>query len=167
MRWPSRLTASQEISGLSHSVDIVPTLTDLAGLTAPSALPGKSLKPLLTVSSSASAHQGGQSQESEPVQGQAPASSVHSHVLTAYSASSRPKAGSGSPARQVRTIFDGRYKYSLYFDSNAHDNHELYDLDSDPYEMTNLANNRKYASLQSQMSALLTQARHQEMGESS
>ena len=54
----------------------------------------------------------------------------------------------------IRTIFDGRYKYSRYFSPLDHNRPttieqifevndvELFDLEKDPYEMSNLANDK-------------------------
>ena len=55
----------------------------------------------------------------------------------------------------IRTVFDGRYKYSRYFNSQEHNRPttmeqifrvndvELFDLENDPHEMNNLATDRK------------------------
>jgi len=55
----------------------------------------------------------------------------------------------------IRTVFDGRYKYSRYFNSQKHNRPstleqifavndvELFDLENDPYEMNNLATDTK------------------------
>lgn len=59
----------------------------------------------------------------------------------------------------IRTVFDGRYKYSRYFNSQEHNRPttieeifqvndvELFDLESDPYELRNLALDRKHEDL--------------------
>ena len=55
----------------------------------------------------------------------------------------------------IRTVFDGRYKYSRYFNSQKHNRPttleqifavndvELFDLENDPHEMNNLATDKK------------------------
>ena len=45
--WQGRLPPSMNATSLVSSMDIVPTLLDLAGAEIPSGLPGKSLRPLL------------------------------------------------------------------------------------------------------------------------
>jgi arylsulfatase len=77
----------------------------------------------------------------------------------------------------IRTVFDGRYKFSRYFapvgrnspttlDELYRDNDvELFDLETDPTEMTNLAANREdHAELILAMSAKLEEAITAEFG---
>jgi arylsulfatase len=59
----------------------------------------------------------------------------------------------------IRTVYDGRYKYSRYFNSQEHNRPttieqifrfndvELFDLETDPFEMRNLALNKKHYDL--------------------
>lgn len=68
---------------------------------------------------------------------------------SAYTVVSRGK----DLGRSVRT---DRWRYAEWFDA---DHAELYDLDKDPLEMTNLAGNPEYASLMKRMRGLLSEAK--------
>lgn len=50
IRWPGRVKAGHKVTQIAGAIDILPTLTDLAGVkwSAPKALDGQSLRPLLT-----------------------------------------------------------------------------------------------------------------------
>jgi arylsulfatase len=135
-------TAGTTVSSLTSSVDLVPTLLDVAGVDVGAGAPstsGVSLVPLLDGSST----------------------SVRDHVLFAQA-----QAWYRSCAAQryaLRGVFDGRFKYVRYYgagggvdstgagvpwarsmqvppDADFMDQeHELYDLREDPGEMVNLA----------------------------
>ena len=55
MRWPGHISAGIKIPQIAGAIDLLPTLTDLAGvaLTPPQPLDGKSLKPLVTTKGAA------------------------------------------------------------------------------------------------------------------
>lgn len=102
---------------LVESVDLYPTLVELCGLPLPDGLEGTSFKPLLE----------------DPVQ------PWKSAVFTVVS---RPRGNSqldnpkfGDPNSLGRTIFDGRWRYTLWPDGRA----ELYDHHNDPLEYENVA----------------------------
>jgi len=124
---------------LSSSVDLAPTICDLAGVHDTASLSGRSLVPLVTGTATA----------------------VRDHVLFAQA---QAWYRSCVALRfSLRGVFDGRYKYVRYFgvgggvdstgqglpwaprhtvgpDADAWDQeHELYDLVEDPYELSNLA----------------------------
>lgn len=50
IRWPGKIPAGQKVTQIAGAIDLLPTLTDMAGVPVISAMPldGKSLKPLLT-----------------------------------------------------------------------------------------------------------------------
>jgi arylsulfatase len=76
----------------------------------------------------------------------------------------------------IRTVFDGRYKYSRYFNSQEHNRPttveqvfnvndvELFDLKSDPHELTNLARDKKNQALLLAMNAKLNRLIDREVG---
>jgi arylsulfatase len=76
----------------------------------------------------------------------------------------------------IRTVFDGRYKYSRYFNNQEHNRPttieeifklndvELFDLENDPYEMNNLALDKKNQDLLLAMNDKLNRLIDREVG---
>ena len=76
----------------------------------------------------------------------------------------------------IRTVYDGRYKYSRYFNSRQHNRPttleqifkvndvELFDLKNDPYEMDNLALDKKNQDLLLAMNSKLNRLIDREVG---
>lgn len=106
---------------LVSSVDVLPTLMDLAGIPIPNSLPGKSLKPIL----------------------ENPDTSLRKFLITELSIDPADSTKTG------RMITDGRYKYMVY--SYGARNEQLFDLQNDPGETLNLAYNSAYAGIRSKM----------------
>jgi arylsulfatase A-like enzyme len=101
-------------NALAGTLDIYPTLLDLAGIEPPPRLMGRSLKKIL----------------------EDPQAKVRDHIVSEC-VGVGGKLGQGH--RMVRTE---RFKYML-----SGDNEEaLFDLEADPYELTNLARNAQHAS---------------------
>jgi arylsulfatase len=182
----------QTCEALSSHIDVTPTLLSLAGASATRRsefagrdLPGKDLAPVLSNPKSAGVH------------------AAHEAVLFTYSALATNDSGlmkvageaiaNGKDAREaltkagykpdlkkrgsVRTVFDGRYKFSRYFapvdrnrpatmdDLYRANDVELFDLQSDPQETVNLAADReKNGGLITAMSAKLEAAIKAEIG---
>lgn len=113
------------------SIDIPPTILDLAGVPAPSRMQGKSLVPLLN--------------------GQHPRWRTEFFYEHLFDHARIPKS------EAVRTE---RYKYIRYVDTNPV-YEELYDLEADPNEAHNLAGDSRYAALLTQMRAKWQQLRQQ------
>jgi arylsulfatase A-like enzyme len=161
VRWPGRVPAGTKTECLCHSVDIFPTLTDLAGVDAEAGyLPGKNLAATVF----------------DPT-----ITNHHDHVLMAMGMGLQPQDGNHrksaainpmikslrldqnpAPAK-LRAVFDGRYKYARYFDQGLAEEYELYDLKNDPLELKNLANDAGYAALKKQMAEKLADAEKKEM----
>lgn len=181
-----------ECRALSSHVDVVPTLLSLAGVPATRRselagrdLPGKDLAPVLSSPRGADVH------------------AAHESVLFTYSALATNDAGlfkvagdaiaaGKSPMEAVkaagyqpdlkkrgslRTVVDGRYKFSRYFaplDRNRPasmdelygvNDVELFDLETDPGEMKNLAFDREaHGDLVMEMSGKLEAAIKAEIG---
>ncbi|PLK50433.1 sulfatase-like hydrolase/transferase [Uliginosibacterium sp. TH139] len=160
----------QDCSALSGHIDLVPTLLGMAGIrgdrvaeVAGRPLPGKDLGPLFTAPGKAGLHavrdsvlftySGLATNDSELTRLIAEARAVGQNPKEAVKAAGyRPnfkKRGS------LRTVFDGRYKFSRYFsplERNSPKNLdelfrwndvELFDLQQDPQEMRNLASQRE------------------------
>jgi arylsulfatase A-like enzyme len=156
----------QDCRALSGHIDLVPSLLAMAGVDATKRaefagrqLPGKDLTQLLTNPSAAEVH----AQREAVLYTYSCLATNDSGV---FQIAAEAKAAGKKPALallkrryvpdmkkrgSVRTAFDGRYKFSRYFSPLDH-NHpttldqlysandvELFDLDADPQEVTNLA----------------------------
>ena len=110
-------------------VDIYPTLADLCGLTPPSNLEGKSLRPLLENPKAAWAQ-------------------------PAITQVFRDRHGKHTMGYSVRTE---RWRYTEW--DNGVAGAELYDQDADPHEYRNLAKDAQYASQVADLKALLPKTR--------
>ena len=104
---------------VSNGLDILPTICDYAGIAAPEGLPGVSLRPLLEG---------------------AAADTWRDHLV--IETSFAPDAAAALQARMVRT---DRYKYCMY-GSRKH-REQLFDMETDPGEMVNLAVESRYAEM--------------------
>ena len=116
VRVPGGLAGVASASLVSH-LDIMPTMLDLAGVERPDSLHGVSLVAIL----------------------EDPDARVRDHVLISFHrfAINWDQYGGFYP---IRCITDGRHKLVI----NLLDTDELYDLDEDPYEMTNLIDAPSY-----------------------
>ena len=120
---------------LVELVDIYPTLADLCGLAPPADLEGTSFRPLLS-DPKCSWKSGafavvGRRRDGEPVKS--------------------TKADSLTIDYMGRTVRTERYRYTEWPDGSA----QLYDLDSDPHEQVNLANNSDAAATRAELAKLL------------
>ena len=126
MRWPGRIKP-QAVSNLTETIDVMPTLMELCGLTVPEDCHGRSLKPL--VAGAAGTYQARDMVFSE---------NIIPEVITAGSLDFEFKPGEGikgirhPDAKMIRTE---RWKYNYYPEGYE----ELYDLENDPLELGNLA----------------------------
>lgn len=155
----------QECRALTGHIDIAPTLLGMAGVgrgrmgeVAGRQLPGRDLTPLLNAPASAAVdavrpavlftYSGLVTVDSAPVERASKAIAAGKDFKAALQSAGAPdfkKRGT------LRTVFDGRYKFTRYFgpedrnrpdtlDALYRDNDvELFDLQADPAEMTNLA----------------------------
>ena len=114
IRYPAIVKAGTTVDEFALSIDLAPTALDLGGVRAEQAMDGRSLVPLL--------------------QGKAPDDWRTSFLIEYYSDIVFPRIRNMG-YKAVRTT---RYKYIHYVELEGMD--ELYDLRSDPYEMTNLIN---------------------------
>ena len=111
MRHPKMIKAGSSIGQIALSIDLAPTLLEIAGAPTPATMQGRSLAPLLRG-------------EKAPWR--------DSFLIEYFSDTVFPRVlKMGYQA--VRTE---RWKYIHYLDLNGMD--ELYDVKADPYEMTNL-----------------------------
>ncbi len=115
------------------NVDLAPTMLDLAGLSVPESMHGRSLVPLL---------KGKKTDWRKSMLYEAPTPSLGSWPLFAVRT---------QRWKYIRT-FDIKNRAKLAFE-------ELYDLKADPAEMRNLADQAEYATLQRQLAEELQRLR--------
>ncbi|MCH2162776.1 MAG: DUF4976 domain-containing protein, partial [Phycisphaerales bacterium] len=144
VRWPGHVKANSTSTALSQNIDLAPTLLELGGATAPDRMHGESLVPVLTG-------------------GGATPGDWRDAVYYRYYENLGPHRVPKHDG--VRT---DRWKL-IWFPEVDPDGdgplepgcHELYDLQADPDELTNLANGTAHAeimaSLQARLEALRTQ----------
>ena len=113
--WPRELLEDQRRGALVELIDIAPTLLDLAGVSIPQEMQGRSLKPLLTDADAIDHHR----------------DFARCEYYSALNPDSREDY-SGSYATMIR---DDRYKLVVY---HGHDIGEMFDLHDDPDEFDNL-----------------------------
>jgi arylsulfatase A-like enzyme len=122
--WPGHIAAGRS-DALVSSIDLLPTLCELAEIAVPSGVDGKSLGPLL--------------------RGKSPA---EAGWRTAMFGEYYGKQSWRSPIRMIRT---DRWKYCRY----TRYGEELYDLSNDPAELNNLASKPEHAAVKRQLSTRL------------
>jgi iduronate 2-sulfatase len=129
---PDRRSASRQTNAVVESIDIYPTLADLANLPRPEALEGVSLRPLLD----------------DPNQ------VVRRAALTQFP---RPPYYKERPDVMGYSIRTSRYRYTEWrdFDSREIVARELYDHDNDPIESINLGDDPRFRSQVSDLARLL------------
>jgi uncharacterized sulfatase len=133
---PSRKGNGKASPRTVELVDLYPTLADLCGLTAPAALEGTSLRPLLD---------NPQQAWDEP----------------AITQVTRGAAQERFMGKSVRTE---RWRYTEWDEGKK--GTELYDHDSDPRELKNLANDSKHAETVKQLKQLLREGGKKASGKS-
>jgi len=126
-------TAARVDERLVLNVDLAPTMLDLAGLSVPESMHGRSLVPLL---------KGKKTDWRKSMLYEAPTPSLGSWPLFAVRT---------QRWKYIRT-FDIKNRAKLAFE-------ELYDLKADPAEMRNLADQAEYATLQRQLAEELQRLR--------
>jgi len=116
--WPQRFESGRTVNGLTELIDIVPTLLEAAGLEIPERVQGRSLMAQLTGDAGANVHR--------------------DHVYCEYYNSWTHDDAYGT---MLRTQTE---KIVVY---HGTDQGELYDLESDPDEFTNLWNSPQHQSM--------------------
>ena len=112
VRYPALVEAGSTADAMVQTIDFAPTLVELAGAAIPSAYQGRSLVPLL--------------------KGETPADWRESILVEYWSDTVFPRM----QKLGYQAARNDRWKYIHYTDQPGMD--ELYDLQSDPYEMKNL-----------------------------
>jgi arylsulfatase A-like enzyme len=122
MRYPDQFSKGEVVDDLTELLDLAPTLCDAAGIDIPAGMQGYSLVPQLT--------------------GQSEKGTIRDSVFCEYYNSWTHPRSYGS---MLRT---DRYKICVY---HGIEEGELYDLETDPHEFTNLWNSADHADLKQQM----------------
>ena len=130
MRWPKLIRAGSSVDHFALNIDIAPTLLEIAGVSAPKEIQGRSLVPLLR-------------SEQTPWR--------DSFLIEYFSDKVFPRVYKMG----YQAVRNERWKYIHYVDLNGMD--ELYDLKADPYEMNNLAPGSQAGETQAEMHAKLQQ----------
>jgi arylsulfatase A-like enzyme len=149
-RYPRRIPSGRTVDAMAMNIDLAPTILDYAGVGAPPTMQGRSLRPLL--------------------EGSAPAD-WRSSIYYAYYENSWALAGKGKdamsdpsfqyftphrvgPHRGVRTA---RHKLIQYYAEG--DYWELFDLEKDPNELSNVYGKADYAATQAELTKELERLR--------
>lgn len=128
IRYPNRIDAGTRPSQMTLSIDLAPTMLELAGSVPPGNLHGRSLVPLLDGNET----------------------DWRSSFLVEYYSDTVFERIFTMGYKAVRT---DQYKYIQYVD--LENMNELYDLTADPYELRNLINEPNYADVVDKMQAEL------------
>ena len=131
IRYPKMVRPGSSTEKMALNLDIAPTMLELAGVQIPAEMQGKSLVPFL--------------------RGKDPANWRTEWLYEYYE---YPEAEHVLPHRGIRT---DRYKFIHYY--LAPEAFEMYDLQNDPHEMTNLYPDPQYAPLAKQLRARLDELR--------
>jgi len=132
IRYPKAFSAGTKVDEMILNVDFAPTLLELAGVSVPTAMQGKSLVKLA------------QKEEKQ----------WREDWLYEYF--DYPGAEEVRPHRGIRTT---RYKYIHYFLSP--EEYELYDLQEDPGELHNLYGQQAHADIQQRLATRLEELRRE------
>lgn len=131
IRWPNRVPAGQVRDEMVHNIDVAETLLEYAGLTIPPTMQGRSFLPLAL--------------------GRSLADWRKDWLYECYEYRGFENV---RPHRGIRTQ---RYKLIHFFIEPQE--FELYDLQTDPHEDTNLHGNPEFEALSAQLEARLEELR--------
>lgn len=136
MRFPPLIDAGSKPAGLTLTIDLAPTFVELAGGSIPSQYQGRSLLPLL--------------------KGAAPGDWRRSFLIECYSDTVFPRMHKMA----YKAVRNDRWKYIHYIEQVDAD--ELYDLQSDPYELKNQIHDpaaaASLAAMQAELQRLLAES---------
>ncbi|MGB3563408.1 MAG: sulfatase [Thermoanaerobaculia bacterium] len=121
MRYPQLVEPGTIVDSLVTSIDLAPTVLDVTGTEIPEHVQGKSLTPLL----------GGLAEK------------VQDSILIEFYSHENPFPWTAK--LDYRIVRKGKYKYIRWI--RFEDEAELYDLETDPYELNNLVKNPAMAAI--------------------
>ena len=134
MRFPAGIPPATVSDELVLNIDLAPTLYDLAGLKGPSALDGRSVRPIFEGKGRARSWRQETYLEWQGVQGRIEPGTA-GYIFTPEPPA--PPAAAAPPIPTWRALRTRDYKYAVYLNGDLS---ELYDLRSDPRETRNLIN---------------------------
>lgn len=123
-RKPGIISPGSVCAAPSSHIDIAPTILEAAGLPIPKLLEGRSMMPTLCD----------------------PGNAVNDHIFIEFGRYEIDHDGFGG-FQPLRACYDGRHKLSI----NLLSTDELYDLEKDPHEMTNLIDSPEYAEVRDRL----------------
>lgn len=122
--WPGHFPQGLVSDALVELTDVAPTLLELAGVDAPERMQGRSLLPILTEAAPPHAHR--------------------DFVRSEYYRTLNPIAQAHFEGSYATMLRDRHYKLVVY---HGHDIGELFDLENDPGEFTNLWDDPDYVTV--------------------
>ena len=120
MRYPKLVKPGTKVVSPVISIDLAPTVLDVAGVEIPEHIQGSSLTPLLS----------------------GEAEKIHDAILIEYYSHENPFPWTAN--LDYRIVRKGKFKYIRWI--RFEDEAELYDLEADPYELKNLVNDPSMAA---------------------
>ena len=132
IRWPGRIKPGTRCEKLIQNIDYAPTFLDVAGQQIPATVQGKSLRPLFDNPNS-----------------QTWRKSIYYHYY---------EHGGEHQVPRHEGVRDDRYKLINFY---SNDGYNLFDLKTDPQEMTDLSGDPKYTPVLKSMTAELARLRKQ------
>jgi arylsulfatase A-like enzyme len=136
MRFPAAIPPATVSDDLVLNIDLAPTLYDLARLKGPSALDGRSLRPILEGKGRARNWRQETYLEWQGAQGRIEPGTA-GYISRPEPPPPGPAAAAAPPIPTWRALRTRDYKYAVYVNGDLS---ELYDLRSDPRETRNLIN---------------------------
>ena len=145
-RWPGHVSAGLKSDALVELLDLSATLLDLAGVSQPEEMQGRSLLPILTGKSPPEYHRDFVRCEYFDV---LDAAFIGSGSPDVPQASKKTEPDAVSPVGSYGTMYrDRRYKLVVY---HGHQTGELYDLETDPWEFDNLWDSPEHRSIKAEL----------------
>jgi len=137
VRWPGKVAAGSVNDNIVSNLDFAETFLDVAGVDVPDDMQGRSLMPLL--------------------KGETPKDWRRTFYYHYYE-----NPGAHNVARHYG-VTDGTYKLIRYYalEGESIDDWELFDLQSDPNELTSVYGDSKYAEVQKLLEAELSRLREE------
>ncbi|MCK5942000.1 MAG: sulfatase [Planctomycetes bacterium] len=139
MSWPEHLAAGVEVEQMTQNIDFAPTFLDLAGVPVPESMHGESMVPLLNA-------RGGAAADEVPWR-----DAIYYHYYESQAVHMVPAMYG------VRT---DRFKLVRYYEPQW-DTWEMFDLEKDPDELRNVADDPGYAPIRIMLEQKLAKLRMQ------
>ncbi len=147
IRWPQQVKANSFTNALVSHVDIIPTLLEVVGGQVPDKIDGQSFAQVLTARNSTHRTAVFASHNGDKMHDQSPSRMLRT-VKYKYIVNPEPNApvstGKKPRASWVKKSASDSFAKTIVERLEARPAEELYDLEHDPYELHNLASQKKY-----------------------